>query len=233
MQRLVRLGLTPLALLAMLTAEETAFALQGGEDPALLPVLVDKRYGAGGRHQLSLVFSTPMVTKFVESTGAYLAYDLNFSDVIGVEIGGGFFKSGESSIMKEVRDNFPGQEPPLSDLYQMQWVAQVDFVLVPIYGKISFASEVDPSFDLFILAGGGVAGVRRLFLDSSGAENFDSKIAPAFNAGFGFRFYFNRLLALRLEIRDFVYPEQAPDNSGFTFNLQFHGGLQLAFGGEE
>jgi len=109
MQRLVRIGIHMAAFAAVLVTEHAAFALQGGEDPALLPVLVDKRYGPGGRHQLSVFVSTAMVSKFVEATGAYATYDFNFTDVIGVELGGGYFLSGESSIMKEVRDNFPAQ----------------------------------------------------------------------------------------------------------------------------
>jgi hypothetical protein len=126
--------------LSGLLLEPTAYALQGGEDPALLPVLIDKRYGEDGRHQLALSFSTSMVSKFVEATGVYASYTFGFSDLMGIEIGGGYFFGRESSIMREVREKFGAQEPPLSDLFQIQWMANADFVLVPVYGKMSFAS---------------------------------------------------------------------------------------------
>ncbi len=83
MQRILRTGLITAGVLAVLAGERTALALQGGEDPSTLPVLIDKRYGAGGRHQLALFFSTPLVSKFVESTGGYLSYTYNFTDLIG------------------------------------------------------------------------------------------------------------------------------------------------------
>lgn len=227
-----RLTLIGATIAGLFASEPAALALQGGEDPALLPVLVDKRFGERGRHQLSLALSTSMASKFVEATGGFLTYAYGFTDVIALELGGGFFLGSESSIMQEVRQNFPGQEPPLSDLYQIQFLANADLMLVPIYGKMSFASEFDPSFDLFLVAGAGIAGTRRqVGIDDT--KTFDSKITPAFNFGLGFRFYFSRLVALRVEFRDFFYPDPGEGVDGLTFNLMFHGGLQLAFGGEE
>ena len=224
---------------------EPAFALQGGEDPALLPVLIDKRFGQGGRHQTTLFFTTSMVTKFTEARGLYLSYQYNFTDILGLELGGGFFFGGETSIAEAIRAQ-SGDEPRLTDLYGLQWMGQVDFVFVPIYGKMSFASEFDPAFDLFFLAGGGVAGVKRK-IGVGEITTSESKIAPAFNIGGGFRFYFSKLLAVRLEIRDFLYPEpgpctncvpvaagqEAPDKGGLTTSLHIQLGVQLAFGGDE
>ena len=247
----------------ILSSEGVALALQGGEDPALLPVLVDKRHGGDGRHQLSLLFSTSMVPKFVEGLGAYGAYQYSFSDLIGIEISGGYLFASESTIMDEVRINFPAttadghtyREPPLSDLFQVQWLAQADLVLVPIYGKISFASELDPSFDFFFLAGGGVAGARRQLgnADDAAGITHQTTVTPAFNIGGGLRFYFSRLLALRVEFRDYFFPQPKYDpvghlsdadlamfqkdydnaNSGFSWNLHFQAGLQFSFGGDE
>lgn len=230
------------SLAALTTAEGSAFALQGGEDPALLPVLVDKRFGEGRRFQLTASLATAMATKFVEATGPYISAGYGFSDLFALEINGGYFFASESSIMQEIRRNFPGAEPLLSDMYQPTWIANVDLVLVPIYGKISFASEFDPSFDLFLIAGGGGVGVRRqVGKDATGDKHFDSATTWTANFGLGFRFYFTRLLALRLEFRDFFYPEPeckdpvcvAPFPTGFTFNLMFHGGLQFSFGGDQ
>lgn len=226
---------------ACLAPAAEAFALQGGEDPALLPVLIDKRFGMTGRHQTSLFFSTSMVTKFVESIGVMGAYQYNFSDLLGVEVHGGYFFGSETSIMDEIRRNFPGTEPELSDQFQLQWIVGADVMFVPVYGKISFASELDPSFDLFFVAGVGAAGTRRKSGGYVGQPEIshETAVGPAFNFGLGLRFYFSRLVALRLEFRDYFYPEPAnygtEENavSGFTFNLHFQAGVQFAFGGDE
>lgn len=215
----------------LIAGENDALALQGGEDPALLPVLVDKRFGGGGKHQLSVLFTTAIVTKFVESVGAYGGYQYSFSDIFGVELSGGYFFGSESSIMEEVRTKVAGQ-PPFSDLYQLQWAATANAVLVPIYGKMSFAAVLDPAFDLFVLAGGGVAGTRQQISGVDAPKEYDTSVGPVFSFGGGLRFYFNRYIALRLELRDFFYPDPDPDEGGFTFNLHFQGGLQAVFGGD-
>jgi len=230
-----------------------ALALQGGEDPALLPVLIDKRFGMGGRHQLSLQFSTAMATKYVDAVAIYAAYQYNFSDLLGLELGGGFFFGSEAAIMKEVRKSTGNGllEPRLSDLYQMQFAVQADVVFTPVYGKMSFASEFDPAYDLYFLAGGGIVGTRRqsgVALDDNvqrAAITHNGKIGPAFNFGVGLHVYLTKLISVRTELRDFFYPEPFDINDfdartfstateepgGFTFNLCFQVGLQFALGG--
>lgn len=218
--------------LIALSTPTAALALQGGEDPALLPVLIDKRFGMEGRHQASLQFSTSMATKYVEALALYAAYQYNFTDVIGLEIGGGYFFGSEASIMAEVRNKTPGMEPDLTDLFQLQWMAQADFVLTPVYGKMSFASEFDPAYDLYLLAGAGVAGTKRR-TEIGGAVGSIGKVVPAFNFGVGLHVYFTKMIGLRLEFRDYFYPDpiESADKGGLTFNLHFQVGLQFAFGG--
>lgn len=218
-------------------AEKSAHALQGGEDPALLPVLLDKRFGSDGRHQLGLTFSTSMASKFIEATGGHLTYAYSFTDVFGLELGVGAFAGRESSIMEQVRLQFGADEPPLSDLHQMQWIATLSAVVVPIYGKMSFLSEIDPAFDLFFAAGVGAVGLRRQ--SSLGDTNATT---VAFDIGIGLRFYITKMIALRFEFRDYFYPDPGPpaeiapadlETGGLTFNLHLQAGLQLAFGGGE
>ena len=223
------------ALLAFgLAGERTAMALQGGEDPATLPVLLDKRFSQSGRHQVSLLFSTAMVTKLVQAVGAYGTYQYNFADWIGAGVSAGIFLGDETSIADAIRlqedpDNPEGEEP-LGDLHQMFWMASADVIVVPLYGKISFLSEFNPSFDLYGIAGGGVGQVRRN-RGPAGATEFttDTAFTPIFSFGFGLRLYLTDLIGLRLEFRDFFYPEPEQGVGGFTFNLHFQGGVQFTF----
>jgi outer membrane beta-barrel protein len=216
---------------------QLAHALQGGEDPALLPVLIDKRFSARNRHQGGLLFSTSMADKFIESIGGTLTYGFNFSDLIGLEIDGGFFNGKETNILTQIRALTAGDgEVKLSDLYQTSWFGTANLMLVPFYGKMSFAAELDPSYDLFVVAGVGATGLRRL--QSDGA--YDNSVGALFNFGIGFRFYITRLIGLRLELRDYFFPDAGTCNdsgmavpcSGMTNSLHFQGGVQFAFGGE-
>jgi outer membrane beta-barrel protein len=264
---LIRFGLAVAVALALYAgAAEKAYALQGGEDPALLPTLLDKRFGMGGRHHLSLFFSTSIVTKFVEGTGIQLGYQFMFTDIFGLELSGGYYFSDETNIMKEVRINFPGQDhPPLSDLFQMNWNASLDLVVVPFYGKLSFASEVDPSFDIYIVAGGGVIGAKRAEGPPDAPLPSTNKITYGFNGGVGLRIFdidpwlilfslaapvgwvaygilnaydvlpaagYNGI-GLRIEVRDYFYPDPSEEHGGLTNHLLFQGGLQFTFGSYE
>ena len=128
----LRAGLAAAVVFAgVATGQSEALALQGGEDPALLPVLIDKRFGGENRHQLSVMFGTSMVTKFTEGIGGYATYQDNFIDMLGLEIGGGFFGTSETSIMDEIRAT-NGDEPFLSDQYAMEWTAMANLVFRPV-----------------------------------------------------------------------------------------------------
>jgi len=228
----ITLATLTVALIGSAFVPKYAHALQGGEDPALLPVLVDKRFGNEGRHQLSLLFSTSMADKFIESLGGGLSYGYNFSDMIGIELAGGFFNGQETNILTQIRGLTSGGANglQLSDLYQTTWFGTANLVLVPFYGKMSFAAELDPAYDLFILLGAGASGLRAL----QDQNVYTTSTGALFNFGIGFRFYLTRLIGLRLELRDYFFPEPGTCDSctGFTNNLHFQGGLQFAFGGE-
>ncbi len=238
----VRAGLAWCVVFAgVVVGSSEALALQGGEDPALLPVLIDKRYGGEDRHQVSLMFATSMVGKYTEGVGGYLSYQYNFTDMLGIEVGGGFFATSETSVMQSVRAR-TSEEPFFSDQYALQWTGMANVVFVPVYGKMSFASEFDPAFDLFLLAGGGVVGTRRGngFGGTGDPESFDSSTTWGVDVGGGVRLYLTPLIALRLEVRSWFYPDPADppaganqtDIGGVTSVINFQAGVQFAFGGD-
>lgn len=196
-----------------------AHALQGGEDASTLPVLLEKQNGLGNGIQLSAMFATTLSTKFTDSVGGVLAAQYMFTDWIGVEVTGGFFGVNESQTLGVIRgetvDDPPpdGPEPQLSDMAGIQWLASANVVFVPVYGKISFAAEWNPSFDFFLTAGGGVVGANRGFSDPSqrGSElepaTTETTTEPQFNFGGGLRFFLIPELALRLEARTYFFTD--------------------------
>ncbi|NJK89678.1 MAG: outer membrane beta-barrel domain-containing protein [Myxococcales bacterium] len=180
-----------------------ALALQGGEDASTLPVLIDKRFGNRGHLDVHLQFSTPIVAKFVESTGVTLGVNYSITDWLAVGALGGFFGGGETDIVEPVRLNQSGGTAPLTDLYRMVWVAGADVTFTPLYGRISFASEYNPAFDVFGFVGGGAMGTERQLAGET--ETTDTTFYG--NLGFGFRFHILDFLAIRTEYRQFIYPD--------------------------
>jgi outer membrane beta-barrel protein len=225
-------------------AETRAFALQGGEDPALLPVLLDKRYGADGRQKASLMLTTSVITKLVQDTGFVATYQYSFNDLIGVGLTAGYFFGSETSIGDAIRlETDPTCQDPaspsnceeLGDLFQMQWLASADVVFVPLYGKMSFASELNPSFELYLIGGAGAGGVRRknTQFQSTASIGHDSKVTVVANIGLGLRFHIVDWIGVRAEFRDYFFPEPASGVGGMTWVPHVQVGAEFTFGGGE
>lgn len=225
------------ALAVSLASITPAWALQGGEDPATLPVLLDKRYGPTSKHELSVMATTSMVNKLVQTDlGLTLGYQYYPNDLLGVGVYAGFFAlTGETSIATAIRNTVgdpveTNPEDPLGDLYQMFWLTSAEVTFVPVYGKISFASELNLSFDLILLAGAGAGQTRRkVFVGNT--ETTDTQFVPIFYPGIGLRFHFLDRHAIRVEFRDYFYPDPTPNAGGLTWNLHFQLGYQFTFGG--
>jgi len=219
-----------------------AWALQGGEDPSTLPVLIDKRYGLKNQLTAHVQFSTPIAAKFVESTGVVGGVDYGIFDWFSVGLVGGFFGGGEANIVEQVRAL--NRQAELTDLDRMQWFGGVDLTFTPIYGRISFASEYNPAFDLFAFVGGGAMGTERQFGGLNElSEPSQTDVTGYGNFGFGFRFHVLDWLAVRTEYRQLIYPEneiplEEQRNPGGTTDVgggistaqQFQIGLQVRFG---
>lgn len=224
-------------------AETRALALQGGEDPALLPVLLDKRYGASGKQQASIMLTTAVITKLVQDTGFVATYQYSFTDMLGVGVTAGYFFGSETNIGDAIRaESDPtcqvSTDPDcetLGDLFQLQWLAGADLVFVPLYGKMSFASEVNPSFELYLIGGVGAGGVRRknTNLNDTVAIGYDSKVTLVANLGLGLRFHIVDWIGVRAEFRDYFFPEPATGVGGMTWNPHVQVGAEFTFGGGE
>lgn len=88
----------------------------------------------------------------------------------------------------------------------MTLLASLDLQWAPIYGKFSLISEKFLSFNMYGLIGPALV----LY----GPTNV---ITAGGNVGLGFRFFFNRFMTLRLELRDTIYNEVG-DRAGTTVN---------------
>ncbi len=216
-------------------AEGRAYALQGGEDPALLPVLLDKRYGSGGKQKASLMLTSAIITKLVQDTGVVGTYQYSFNDMLAVGLTAGYFFGSETSIGDAIRGTTNANPDVLGDLYQMQWLGSADVLFSPLYGKISFASELNPSFELYLIAGVGAGGVRRKRTapGSTAAISHDTSVTVVGNLGAGMRIHILDWLGLRFEFRDYFYPEPAEGNSGLTWNPHVQVGGEFTFGGDQ
>jgi outer membrane beta-barrel protein len=87
----------------------------------------------------------------------------------------------------------------------------------PIHAKFKFTDATIIHGDIFALAGAG-----RTF--------HESVLGLTWEAGFGLKLYFSRFLTFRLEIRDFLIPQEVLGRGRSTNNITILGGLSLWLG---
>jgi len=88
---------------------------------------------------------------------------------------------------------------------QLTLLGGVDVQWAPIYGKISLLAETFAHFDMY-----GVLGASVVQYKAAEELNAPSTahMTVGGNVGVGFRFFLNRYMTLRAEVRDLIYPER-------------------------
>ena len=87
----------------------------------------------------------------------------------------------------------------------------------PIHAKFKFGESTIVHGDIFALAGAG-----RTF--------HESVLGLTWEAGFGLKLYFSRFVSFRLEIRDFLIPQEVLGRGRSTNNITILGGFSLWLG---
>jgi len=88
---------------------------------------------------------------------------------------------------------------------QITALGGVDLQWAPLYGKLSVLAEQFLHFDIYAIAGGAAVMYRGPPEAAGGPVR--SLLAPGLNAGAGMRFFLNRWITVRGELRDLVYFE--------------------------
>jgi outer membrane beta-barrel protein len=111
---------------------------------------------------------------------------------------------------------------------QLKLLAGADVQWAPIYGKLSLLAEKFVSFDLYGVAGASAVQYRGPDLASStAAKNY---MTAGGNVGVGARFFFNRWVTLRTEVRDLIYVEKGRTENNYLRNqLMFELGVSFFF----
>jgi outer membrane beta-barrel protein len=99
--------------------------------------------------------------------------------------------------------------------------ATLDLQWAPLYGKLSIFSERFLHFNMYGLIGPALV-----------MYGPQSTITGGGNVGIGFRFFLNRWLTVRTELRDLIYLEQGfptPERDSLRNQLMFEVGLSMFF----
>jgi outer membrane beta-barrel protein len=99
---------------------------------------------------------------------------------------------------------------------EYMWGGQINFTYVPIYGKFSMFKEWILHWDVWVIGGGGFIFTRPIPVIDPDYRTFDYKVKFCFNIGIGGRLYLSRFLAISLELRDYIFPEELENRRAYT-----------------
>ena len=97
-------------------------------------------------------------------------------------------------------------------------LSSLDFQWAPIYGKLSLVAEKFLYFNMY-----GLIGPALVMYGPT------SSVTVGGNVGVGFRFFANRWLTVRTELRDVIYYETGASTSSLRNQLMFELGLSMFF----
>jgi outer membrane beta-barrel protein len=99
---------------------------------------------------------------------------------------------------------------------EYEWGGQINFTYVPIYGKFSMFRDWILHWDVWVIGGGGFIFTRPIPVIDPEYRSFDFKIKFCFNIGMGGRLYLTRFLAISLELRDYIFPEELENRTTYS-----------------
>ena len=160
-----------------------------------------------GRVEISPYWSFSLNDQFVSHPAPGVAANYYISQVLAVGVNGNIYAglNGDSDFNFQNRRSARIAVP----LNEYQWGANANFTYVPAYGK--FASGFGNfifHYDAYVVGGVGLLSTRPIPVIDPDNRKFSYSPKLNFNLGLGLRIFFNRWLAMNLEVRDYIFQEQ-------------------------
>jgi outer membrane beta-barrel protein len=147
-----------------------------------------------------------------------------------VELFGGYALSSHTDVANQVNSEVASHsttshttDADFAGLWQIQWNTAAGLRWAPLYGKLNLFADMPVHFQMYLGAGAGVAGLRRESVTyclapaatdaTTGTKLCDqplveNRISPLAQFGGGMRFWLGPKAVLKLEARDYTFPDK-------------------------
>lgn len=190
-------------------------------------VVRNRLYSVGGRSEVGVGLGLTVLSRLTEHNNLTLSYAYNASETLGFELRAGWAlgtfsdpMNHHTGLARQIAEHFAAKKSittvtDLSDLWAMQGNGVVGVRWAPIYGKLSLMAEVPVHFQAYAWLGAGAAQMTRTSLvycvdgteSSCNGYLTENKVSPVGSAAVGARFFINPKHSLRLEFRDYSWPD--------------------------
>lgn len=163
-----------------------------------------------GRFEVSPSFLLGLNDPFSQNMGGQLELDYFIAESFGINANFGYATdiTSNNATFVTPKTYLEKNDLAVPDMGRMKYYASLGANWSPIYGKVSFLSQLIVHFDGYISINFGVAGVdyrgwegdlsNRVEKDMGGMRFMSS-------VGVGERIFLNRWLVLKLELKDIIY----------------------------
>lgn len=211
------------ALAALLLGSPSALAQYDDEEVGGSAVVIQNRKFNMG-HEFTLSAGILPLDAFYKGISGTARYTLHFDDFQAWEIAGGTYSFNlPTGLREQLRENF-GVQPDAKGLEELIGFAETNYVLKPIYGKLSLFNRALVYNEIFLVAGLATA------LYNSGQYVF----LPGPSFGGGIRFFVADWFSIRLDMRHYVLFNSVPvldPNASIENVLSLSAGVSFNFGG--
>ncbi len=211
--RRLSLALALLALPALGAAQSKADAFAGK-----IPPVSGQLFRTAGRLELTLggnlSLNDAFFTKYFGS--AKLAYHVTeFFSVGAHAAGGATVKSGSAVVCSAALGCSEAGDQQLQQVPgRIRAIVGLEGAWTPVYGKLNVLAEKVAHFDLSLFAGPDVILHDEVLSKQAALSGGEpaSKTAIGGHFGLGARLFLSEAMALRLELKDYVYAVDVPNN---------------------
>ncbi|MCK9461956.1 MAG: outer membrane beta-barrel domain-containing protein [Proteobacteria bacterium] len=166
------------------------------------------------RFDFQPTFGVSLNDPYVQHQSITLALSYYITEVLGVGLSFNWYGGlGKETDLNYSVSRATHQTIPINEY---QWGGQINFTYVPIYGKFAMFKEWILHWDVWVIGGGGFIFTRPIPVIDPEYRSFDYKIKFCFNIGLGGRLYLSRFLAIALELRDYIFPEELENRTTFS-----------------
>ena len=191
-------------------------------------VVRNRLYNPKHQVELGVEASLSLINRLVSHDNFQITGAFDLTNEWAIEVFGGYALSGHTDVANQVESAVASKSAsttPVDDfsgLWQMQWNAVAGVRWAPIYGKLNLVADLPVHFQAYLAAGAGAAGLTRssvtyclsgTALDENGAPTcpnplVNNRVSPVIHFGGGLRFWMGQHWALRIELRDYTFPDQ-------------------------
>jgi len=209
-----------LSLLAALVVPEVASA----EELIERVVVRNRLYSMSKKLELGADVGFTLLGRLTDHINLNGIVGYNFADSFGLELRGGFAFSRHTGLARQLGDkvtqNGTAITEDLSGLWEMKANGALGMRWAPIYGKISLLAELPVHYQFYLWLGGGAGAFEResvVICEQGNAVQCDRFLVDTRVTGFGsvavgFRFFTHQGGSVKLEIRDYTFPDSYREN---------------------